>query len=95
MELFLSKMRRYGIRSAILTIVDYRGYNLITKEAVIQRHLEASVYQLKKHNGKNVIVQRILSEDLELFYTSLQNPESQPKKDFSLIFWTKNSLKKN
>ena len=30
--------------------------------------------------------ERIISEDLELFYTSLQNPERQPKEDYANIF---------
>ena len=68
-------MRRYGIRSAILTILEFWRIDLETKEAVKQRHLEARKNQL--------------SEDLELFYTSLQNPDRQPKAEKAYIFSTK------
>ena len=70
-------MRRYGIRSAILTILEFWRIDLETKEAVKQRHLEARKNQL--------------SEDLELFYTSLQNPDRQPKAEraYRYIFSTK------
>ena len=82
-------MRRCGIRSAILTILNFERYNLISKEAVKQEHLTARKNQLEKANGKNVAVRRIISEDLELFYTSLENPAHQPKEEYVDIFLTK------
>ena len=86
-------MRRYGIRSAILTILDFWPVHLKTKEAVIQKYLEVFKNQLKKENGKNVSVKRILSQDLELLYNSLQNPERQPKTEYANIFWTQKLTK--
>ena len=88
-EIFLPKMRRYGIRSAFLTILNFRRYNLKTKEAVKQQHLDSRKGQLDKEIKKSdLLVSRIISEDLELFYTNLQNPERQPKSDYASIFST-------
>ena len=87
-------MRRYGIRSGILTILNFRRSKLETKEAVKQIHLKSRKEQLKKENGKNVRIDRIISEDLDLFYTSLPKvrisiyPESQPKEELVDIFST-------
>ena len=83
-EIFLSKMRRYGIRSAILTILQFWRNDLKTKEAVKQIHLAAPKNQ--RH--------RILSEDLESFYTSLQNPERQPNEESAYIFLTEKLTEK-
>ena len=78
-EIFLSKMRRHGIRSAVLTILQFWPNDFKTKETVKQIHLAARKNQ--RH--------RILSEDLESFYTSLQNPERHPKEESVDIFLTK------
>ena len=86
-------MRRYGIRSAILTILDFWRVHLKTKEAVIEKHLEVLKNQLRKENGKKVSVKRLLSQDLELLYISLQNPERQPKAEYVNIFWTQKLTK--
>ena len=83
-------MRRYGIRSAISTMLTFWRLNLQTKEAVKEEHLKARKNQLMKENGKSVLfVDRIISEDLELFYTSLQNPERQPKAERARFFLDK------
>ena len=85
-EIFFSKMRRYGIRSAILTISDFRRNTLETKEAVKQKHNEARKLvssQLKKANGKYTTGDRNISEDFELYniiYISLQIQKVNPKK---------------
>ena len=68
-------MRRYGIRSAILTILKFWREDLQSKEAVNQYY----------HRARNVTGERIISEDLELFYTSL-NPERQLNEDYANIF---------
>ena len=81
-------MRRYGIRSAILTTMGFWRANLKTKEAVKQLHCVARKDQLEKENRANVIVERIISEDLELFYTNLQNPERQIKEECARFFST-------
>ena len=75
--IFLSKMRRYGIKSATLTILNFERFHLQTKEAVKQQHLMARKDQLEEDNGKYATGERIISEDLELLYTSLQNPKRQ------------------
>ena len=87
-DIFLSKMRRYGIRSATLTKLHFWRHNLQSKEAVIQKHRMARQDQLEMDNGNNVTVQRILSEDLESFYTNFQNQEPQLKKENASIFTT-------
>ena len=82
-------MRRYGTQSAILTILVFRRADLKTKEAVKQQHLVARKRQLEREIGKRLTMfQRILSEDLESFYTSLQNPEIRPKIERVRIFST-------
>ena len=89
-EIFLSKMLRYGIRSAILTMLSFRRGHLIAKEAVKELHLQVRKDRLEEENGENVLyVHRIISEDSELFYTSLENPESYPKVEKAYIFSTK------
>ena len=85
-EIFFLKMRKYGIRSAILTMLNLRHSNLRTKEEVKQKYLDVREAQLKKDIGKDEDVQRLLSDDLESFYTSLQNPERPPKAEHSNIF---------
>ena len=82
-NMFLSKMRRSGIKSAILTILDFWREDLKTKEAVKQQHLEA------RKTEEDVFVERMISEDLESFYTSLQNPECQLIEEYVEIFSTK------
>ena len=85
-EIFLEKMRKYGIRSAILTKLYLKRWDLRTKEEVKQKYLDVREAQLKKDKGENVYVERLLSDDLESFYTSLQNPERPPKAGHSYIF---------
>ena len=46
---------------------------------MIQHNLDSREAQLKKDKGENVYVERLLSDDLESFYTSLQNPEPTEK----------------
>ena len=85
-EIFMSKMRKYGIRSAILTMLYLERWNLKTKEEVKQDYLDVREAQLKKDNGERMYVERLLSHDLESFYTCLQNPERPPKAEYSNIF---------
>ena len=80
-------MRRYGIRSAILTMLHFWRDSLKTREAVIQQHVDARKVQLKKENEKNITVKRILSEDLESLYS--HNPKCQPEAEHAYIFLTK------
>ena len=82
-------MRRYGIISAILTILEFWRFDLQSKEAVKQQHLDSRKGQLERDNGKNVAVRRIISEDSELLYTSLKNLKRQPKEEYVNIFSTR------
>ena len=89
-NIFLRRMRKNGMRSAILSIVSFRQQKLKTKEEV-KEHLDARQNQLKEATEgeeKFAIVQRLLSEDLESLYTSLQNPEREPKKERVNLFLT-------
>ena len=80
-------MRKNGMRSAILTIMCLQRYCLATKEEVIEKHLYTRNAQLVKDNE---VVDRLLSEDLESFYTRLRNPERVPKAEHVGIFLTQN-----
>jgi len=75
-------MRKYGTRSAILTVLYLERWNLRTKEEVKQDYLDVREAQLKKDKGERVYVERLLSDDSESFYTSLQNPERPPKAEY-------------
>ena len=95
-ELFLSKMKKYGIKSAVLTILGFWRVRLETKEEVKQNHLEARKNQVEndelekqEQDGLNVYIERIISEDLELFYMNLQNPDRQHEQEYADIYSTK------
>ena len=92
-DIFWAKMREYGVRSAILTILISRQVNIRTKEKVKQMYRDAHESELKK--DKKARIQRSLNDDLEYFYDSLQNPERKPKVEECAGFLTKNLLKKN
>ena len=79
-------MREYGVRSAILTILNLRRYRLTTKEKVKQKYRDAHEAELKK--VKAARIRRSLNDDLEYFYDSLQNPERKPKEEESVSFLT-------
>ena len=79
-------MRENGVRSAILTILHSRRDYLTTKEKVKQKYRDAHEAELKKDQG--ALIWRSLNEDLEYFYTRLQNPESKPKAEVSYSFLT-------
>ena len=81
-------MSKYGIRSAILTMLYLRRDHLKTKEEVKQHNLGVRKAQLKKEKGETSVdfttrnhyseklsIKLLLSDDLESFYTSLQNQE--------------------
>ena len=88
-EIFLSKIRKYGIRTAILTILLFERNRLRTLEEVKQIHSNARKTQLQKDKGKIVVVERLLGEDLDSFYSCLyQNPEGLIKAERVNIFLT-------
>ena len=80
-------MREYGVRSAILTILNLRRYRLTTKEKVKQKYRDAHEAELK--GDKQAPILRSLNDDLEYFYDSLQNPERKPKVEECAGFLTK------
>ena len=82
--IFWEKMREYGVRSAIFTVVCLRRQYLTTKEEVKQEYRETHEAELKK--DKKALIWRSFNEDLEYFYDSLQNPESKPKAEDSYSF---------
>ena len=97
-EIFSSEMRKYGMSSAFLTMLSFKRLNAESKEAVEHEfhpirliHNKIST-QLKNDNGENenhfsdFLVLRLLSEDLEEFYTGLQNPKRQLEKHTATIF---------
>ena len=73
-DMFLKLMAKYEIESAILTTLDFGRLSLKTRETVDQEQA-----QFEKYQRRGVSVDRLLSEDLESFYTSLQNPKLVPK----------------
>ena len=73
-DMFLKLMAKYEIESAILTTLDFGRLSLKTRETVDQEQA-----QFEKYQRRGVSVDRLLSEDLESFYTSLQNPKLAPK----------------
>ena len=85
-EIFMLKMREYGVRSAISTNLYLKREDLITKEEVKQKYRDAHEAELKK--DKEALIWRSLNDDLEYFYASLQNPESKPKAEISSSFLT-------
>ena len=76
-------MSKYGIRSAILTMLYLRRDHLETKEEVKQHNLGVRKAQLKKEKGETSVdfttrnhyseklsIKLLLSDDLESFYTN-------------------------
>ena len=70
MKIILKKMRKYGIESSILTMVDMTRLNLVTTEKV-KEAAEGNLkneYRWKFYEGS-------INDDLEGFLTNLQNQE--------------------
>ena len=79
-NILLTKMRSYGVQSAILTMLDmYRG-KLITKEKV----KKAYQGKLKKGSIKHAVS---INDDLENFFVNLQN-QKQIKGETVYSFFT-------
>ena len=68
LEMILTKMRKYGIQSSILTMLWMFRRNLVTKEKVIK------AAEGKLENDKDWIFEvGSINDDLERFLTNLQN----------------------
>ena len=68
MKIILKKMRKYGIESSILTMVDMTRLNLVTTEKV-KEAAEGNLkneYRWKFYEGS-------INDDLEKFFINLQN----------------------
>ena len=66
-KIFLTKMRKYGIQSAILTMLDMWRRNLVTKE----KTKEAYKGRLK-NEGEWTLTGQSIHDDLETFFENLQ-----------------------
>ena len=81
-EIFRTKMKTYGIKSAILTKLGMWRQELVTKEKVKQ------AYEGKLKNEKGwKIYETSIHDDLEIFFTDLQN-QKQIKNETVLSFFT-------
>ena len=67
-EIFLTKMRKYGIQSAILTMLNMYRWKLVTKEKVKQAY-EGKLKSAQDWKG----YEKSISDDLETFFESLQH----------------------
>ena len=81
-EIFRTKMKTYGIKSAILTKLGMWRQELVTKEKVKQ------AYEGKLKNEKGWrIYETSIHDDLESFFTDLQN-QKEIKNETVLSFFT-------
>ena len=80
-EIFLEKMRKYGIQSAILTVLYMWRWKLVTKEKVKQ------AYEGKLKNEKDwKRYEQSIGDDLETFFTNLQS-QKEIKNEFAWSFF--------
>ena len=81
-EIFRTKMKTYGIKSAILTKLGMWRQELVTKEKVKQ------AYEGKLKNEKGwKIYETSIHDDLEIFFADLQN-QKEIKNETVLSFFT-------
>ena len=80
-EMLLAKMRKYGIQSSILTMLCMARWNLVTKEKA-KKAAEGKLKndeEWKDYEGS-------INDDLERFFTNLQNQEEEY--EYVLSFFT-------
>ena len=81
-EIILTKMRKYGIQSSILTMLRMWRYNLVTKEKV------KKAYKGELKNDEDwKDYEGSINDDLERFLINLQNPK-EVKKELVNSFFT-------
>ena len=76
-EIILTKMRKFGIQSSILTLLHMRRYRLVTKETA-KKAAEGKLW--KETSGS-------INDDLDRFFSDLQN-QTEVKKERVLSFFT-------
>ena len=83
-------MGKYAIRSAFLTMLYLEQYHLQTKDNIDSKHRYARKIQLKREQGEKLWLDqdlhRILSDDLESFYTSQRKPGYLPEEESVAFF---------
>ena len=77
-EILLTKMRKFGIQSSILTLLRMRREGLVTKE----RAKKAAEGKLWKNRGS-------INDDLDRFFSHLQNQTEVKKESVSSFFTPK------
>ena len=83
-EIILTKMRKYGIQSSILTMLQMVRYNLVTKEKV----KKAAEGKLKNDLEWKDYVGSI-NDDMEQFWINLQNQKEVEYEDVDSFFLPK------
>ena len=73
-EMFLDKMRKHGVQSAMLTLMSLSRSHLVTKEKVKKAYKESIIYpQPSFSTGKMIKLEQSIHEDLETLFRNLQN----------------------
>ena len=83
-EVILTKMRKYGIESSILTMLHIRRLNLVTQETV------KKAYKGALKNDENwEDYEGSINDDLERFFINLQNQKEVKKEEVGSFFTPK------
>ena len=83
-EMILKKMKKYGIQSSILTMLDMTRWNLITKEKA------KKAYKGELKNDPDwEDYEGSINDDLERFLINLQNQKEVKEEDFACFFTPK------
>ena len=73
-KMFLEKMRKHGVQSAMLTLMSLSRSHLVTKEKVKKAYKENFIYPRPINKlGKIVKLEQSIHEDLETLFQNLQN----------------------
>ena len=73
-KMFLEKMRKHGVQSAMLTLMSLSRSHLVTKEKVKKAYKENFIYPRPINKlGKIVKFEQSIHEDLETLFQNLQN----------------------
>ena len=86
-EIILTKMRKYGIQSSILTIVNMYRWKLVTKEKV-KKAAEGKL----KNDPDWEDYQGSINDDLERFLINLQNQKEINTLSMPLLFKFRETL---
>ena len=73
-EMFLEKMGKHGVQSAMLTLMSSFRSHLVTKEKVKKAYKESIIYPERSlSTGKMIKLEQSIHEDLETLFHNLQN----------------------